>query len=343
MSERDSSKSSDDGLRPNWEERVRKDEDPCWDGYTMVGLKENGNPRCVPEEDVEDYDADKSEKIEQKVEPAEGLEDACWDGYVAVGMKEGENGEMVPDCVPADDKSARKRRVYVDHPSEVPDEYMHTVSTGRTSDVIYYEPEERGSGSSRSGSVVDDLAGAVRDLLEDDGDRLRDEVGLGEDPDREQMEEIAEELMEEQAELMRAKMSKFLAKEFELDEGLTWTEQVEVVDVDMQDEEVTMRDTLNESEWVETIEQIEEKLEMLADRDHEWLYQLVADDYANMQPQDVHETLHQAAGLETEQIEAEDESGRTVVVAEKADVPDQYTDTISEGDVSGTYEYTVSE
>jgi len=52
----------DKGVRPDWEERLDKDEDPCWEGYTMVGLKDNGNPRCVPDDDVENYDADKSEK-----------------------------------------------------------------------------------------------------------------------------------------------------------------------------------------------------------------------------------------------------------------------------------------
>lgn len=297
MSERDTEEyRKENKLKEGWQQALDKDEDPCWEGYTMVGQKENGDPRCVPEEDVDNYDSDKSEK----------------------------------------------RRVYIDDPDEVPDDRMHTVQTGSRPDVLYYETEESND-SSRAGSVVEDLAGAVREYLEDDTDRLRDEIGLGEDPEREDMEELAEELMEEQAELVRAKMSKFLAKEFELDEGLTWTEQVEVVDVDMQDEEVTMQDTLNESQWTETIQEVEEKLEMLADREHEWLYQLVADDYANMQPQDVHETLHQAAGLETEQIEAEDTSERSIVVSEKGDVPEKYKDSMSEGAVPGTYEYTVSE
>ncbi len=92
-----------DNIREDWIEAFTKDEeDPCEDGWTMLGLKPNGNPRCVPEEDVEDYDPDKSFKDEP--EPAEGLEDACWDGYVAVGLKPDPNGDgMVPDCVPANE------------------------------------------------------------------------------------------------------------------------------------------------------------------------------------------------------------------------------------------------
>ena len=43
----------DDEEKAEWKD----DEDPCWDGYVMVGTKvdENGNevPRCVPEEDAE--------------------------------------------------------------------------------------------------------------------------------------------------------------------------------------------------------------------------------------------------------------------------------------------------
>ena len=34
--------------------QAAKDEDPCWEGYTMVGTDENGDPRCVPDDDVPD-------------------------------------------------------------------------------------------------------------------------------------------------------------------------------------------------------------------------------------------------------------------------------------------------
>jgi len=33
-------------------------DDPCWDGYTMVGTKPNGDPRCVPDDDVDNYEAE---------------------------------------------------------------------------------------------------------------------------------------------------------------------------------------------------------------------------------------------------------------------------------------------
>ena len=41
------------GEEPTYKQ-VQKDdfEDPCWEGYTMVGTKPNGDPRCVPDADV---------------------------------------------------------------------------------------------------------------------------------------------------------------------------------------------------------------------------------------------------------------------------------------------------
>lgn len=59
-------------------ESVDLEEDPCWEGYTMVGTKidENGNevPDCVPDDDVPDAD----------------LADECPEGHTKV------NGECVP-------------------------------------------------------------------------------------------------------------------------------------------------------------------------------------------------------------------------------------------------------
>ena len=36
------------------EATAKDDSDPCWDGYTMVGTDGNGDPRCVPDDDVPD-------------------------------------------------------------------------------------------------------------------------------------------------------------------------------------------------------------------------------------------------------------------------------------------------
>jgi hypothetical protein len=46
--------------------RVLSEDDPCWDGYTMVGMKMQGGeevPNCVPDEDAEDYDPDEIQEM----------------------------------------------------------------------------------------------------------------------------------------------------------------------------------------------------------------------------------------------------------------------------------------
>jgi len=43
------------GEEPTYKKVQKEDfEDPCWEGYTMVGTKPNGDPRCVPDADVPD-------------------------------------------------------------------------------------------------------------------------------------------------------------------------------------------------------------------------------------------------------------------------------------------------
>jgi len=52
-------------------------EDPCWEGYTMVGTKPNGDPRCVPDDDVPDANL-------------AAADDRCEEGHVEI------NGACVP-------------------------------------------------------------------------------------------------------------------------------------------------------------------------------------------------------------------------------------------------------
>jgi len=42
---------------------AKADDDPCWDGYTMVGTDENGDPRCVPDDDVPDAEGFENAKV----------------------------------------------------------------------------------------------------------------------------------------------------------------------------------------------------------------------------------------------------------------------------------------
>jgi len=69
-----------DALRDDWEDRLVQEDDPCWEGYTMVGMQDDGTPRCVPAEDVDNYDPDASQSaaVEGKAEFAEG-DAVTWD------------------------------------------------------------------------------------------------------------------------------------------------------------------------------------------------------------------------------------------------------------------------
>ena len=60
-------------------EDTMKDEDPCWDGYTMVGTDEDGAPRCVPDDDVPDADFDRAVSMDGSG-PPEDRQTAASDG-----------------------------------------------------------------------------------------------------------------------------------------------------------------------------------------------------------------------------------------------------------------------
>lgn len=87
-------------------------------------------------------------------------------------------------------------------------------------------------------------------------------------------------------------------KDYELREGLSWTEEVMVTEIDEETGMVEMTDTLTGSEWQEEVEDVEAKLEVLESKDHEWLYDMVAGEYASLEDEDVHEVLHEAAGID---------------------------------------------
>ncbi len=140
----------DKGVRPDWEERLDKDEDPCWEGYTMVGLKDNGNPRCVPDDDVENYDADKSQKSRVYV---------------------GDESE-VPD-------------EYTPQTSERGAVYYETDDGGSNGGGVPSEVEDMGLGEEFAEGDAQTRSDVMFDVMEEEGtlDELEEEVEMGEDPE----------------------------------------------------------------------------------------------------------------------------------------------------------------
>ena len=101
------------GLREDWEDRLVQQDDPCWDGYTMVGLQDDGTPRCVPDDDVEDYDeseaATEQEKWAEETGPQGGdrwrnteTDEVVYDEPAGFDGSEGDEPTDSPDEIPAD-------------------------------------------------------------------------------------------------------------------------------------------------------------------------------------------------------------------------------------------------
>lgn len=242
-------------------------------------------------------------------------DDPCWEGYTMVGMKE-ENGEMVPNCVPEEDAKAafedfREKaasRVYIGNPQDVPQQ----LDVMEDESGMYYEVD----------SITDDLGELTEDALEEFIDYFQsnqetyESAGQSDDNLRQDIEDSITEVEQEL-------MTRNTEKQAEIREGLTWQETVRIDEVDMDEGEVTMMDQLSGSTWVEDVEDVENKLELLPEQDHDWVYELVAGHYAEMEPEDVHEVLHEEVGMEVDRqdVAAGENKAQRVYVGKESEVP----------------------
>lgn len=221
------------------------------------------------------------------------------------------------------EKLFRKSRIYVDSPEEVPDQYQVQTSDNG---AIYYETDS----SPEYENVYDDMAD---DELQDMYDYAIDELY-----DEEVASSVAEEMEERGLESPvpdTEDMSDF-GKQAEVEEGLTWSETVRIDEVDRDEGEVTMMDHLSGSTWVEDIEDVENKLELLPEQEHNWVYDLVAGHYAEMEPEDVHEVLHEAVGMEVDRQDVaagESKDKRRVYVGKESEVPSGHDVHKEDGDI----------
>jgi len=93
-------------------EYVEEKDDPCWKGYTQVGMKKKGGrevPNCVPSKGVPKAKGYKEETESDDlmpgeviiIEKAKGLDGkSCWKGYKLAGTKK-KGGKTVDNCVKA--------------------------------------------------------------------------------------------------------------------------------------------------------------------------------------------------------------------------------------------------
>lgn len=97
---------------PDEERSTKQDDNPCWEGYEMVGTKvQDGEevPNCVPKSDVQQTVGEMDNPTRREVlrqfnaqTDEKQDDDPCWEGYEMVGMKV-QDGEKVPNCVPEDE------------------------------------------------------------------------------------------------------------------------------------------------------------------------------------------------------------------------------------------------
>jgi len=337
----------------------KQEDDPCWEGYTMVGMKEeNGEmvPNCVPEEDAKAAFEDFREKAASRVyigspqdvpQQLDVMEDESGmyyevdsitddlgelteealeefieyfqsnqETYESAGQSDDNLRQDIEDSIAEVEQELMTRdykfrigksKVYVDSPEEVPDQYQVQTSDNG---VIYYETES----SPEYENVWDDMSD---DELEDVYDYALNEIG-----DEETADSVAQE-MEDRG--LESPIPDFedMGKQAEIREGLTWQETVRIDEVDMDEGEVTMMDHLSGSTWVEDVEDVENKLELLPEQDHDWVYDLVAGHYAEMEPEDVHEVLHEAVGMEVDRqdVAAGESKAQRVYVGKESEVP----------------------
>lgn len=90
----------DDGEMVEASATAKDDADPCWEGHTMVGTDENGDPRCVPSDEVPDATGFENAKVMDGSGPPSDGRTAAADGQTvkdATGEPSNQNGPMSDD------------------------------------------------------------------------------------------------------------------------------------------------------------------------------------------------------------------------------------------------------
>jgi hypothetical protein len=185
---------------PSDEAKSAKQEDPCWDGYTMVGRKDNGDPNCVPDEDVDNYDPSKHEKgrFLQWEKRVANKQDPCWEGYTMVGTQE----DGSPRCVPDDDvdnydpNKSQKQEAAEGLEDACWDGYVAVGmkpdpnGDGMVPDCVPKDSEKAQKQSDVDHDIVYDVVASAYDITPDEAQEiLHDAVDVSDEEEEEMLEE----------------------------------------------------------------------------------------------------------------------------------------------------------
>jgi hypothetical protein len=159
----------DDGEMVEAAATQKDDADPCWEGYTMVGTDENGDPRCVPSDEVPDATGFENAKVMDGSGPPDDRHPAAEDGQTVKdgsGEPMNQNGPMSDD--PSNDDGG------ADDGAAKDDGDAAGVDTGAiASEVADAVKEEL---NDREGSAAEKVEA---DEVEDEAADLAEALGVG--------------------------------------------------------------------------------------------------------------------------------------------------------------------
>ncbi len=194
-----------------------KQEDPCWEGYTMVGLDGNGDPRCVPDDDIENVEFDSVTVRESPDQPAPGVaekgDDAGGDGGETPNNSADENSkhEAMTDDDPSLSAVAEKVDGLSDDVSAIKDAIGSSDSTEKAAIDAIDDAVQTLAESEDIDLAADDMRSMLLDAIQP--------ADKADDMDDEDMEEMDDEMDDEDDEDMEMSASEKSVDEANLAKG----------------------------------------------------------------------------------------------------------------------------
>jgi hypothetical protein len=159
------------------EATAKADEDPCWEGYTMVGTDDNGDPRCVPDDEVPDAD------FSQSLTPAETREGATPKGDSAEQAKQNSmtDDDTDPSVADLQAKVEGLTETVTELKDAVPDDDGAAAKADSMDELVAEFAEEM--------AEMEGVDMATGDIAQAVDEALKADDGMDDDEDDEDMED----------------------------------------------------------------------------------------------------------------------------------------------------------
>jgi len=180
-------------------------EDPCWDGYTMVGTDENGDPRCVPDDDVPDAEGFENAVSMNGSGPPEGGRTTADDGQT-VKDDSGESTTQNAMSDSTDDDTGGGEGVDTDElKADIIEEVKDDLADSEAGANTESEAKEERSVDELVAEMAeqlgdhDEVEADVMDIRESLMSMLKENDGMGDDEEDDEMEQSAAEKRAEES------------------------------------------------------------------------------------------------------------------------------------------------